>query len=188
MMVEFWAYGVLAAVLIAASVTDVRRGRIPNALTYSAMAAGFIGHALLGGLYGGPHRMGAMDALAGFAAGFLPMLAAWLAGGVGGGDAKLMGAVGALTGWKFALAALFYGLVFAAIMAVIIMIRRRIVLQTLGRLWRFVVLAFSGVRPPDPTTSQSPRVPLGLAMAMGAAAVFIEWTWFHSMGFSILGF
>ena len=176
-----WAYGVLIALLAAAAVTDVRSGRIPNWLTYPVVAAGLIVHTLLGGLTGHSapmgertvHAMGLADALAGLAAGFLPMLAAYLAGGVGGGDAKLMAAVGALTGWRFTLEAMFWGFLAAALMAVLVMVRRKIVRRTLARLGRFLYLALTPTKPAAPVAADSPRIPFGLAMCLGAGATLI---------------
>ena len=111
-----WAYAALAVVLVAASVTDIRAGKIYNSITYPAIAVGLIGHTFVGGLAGTGHSPGLVGALAGLAVGFGPLLVAWLAGGIGGGDAKLMAAVGALTGWEFTLTAMFYGFAVAAMM------------------------------------------------------------------------
>jgi prepilin peptidase CpaA len=168
-----WAYVVLAGLAVSAAVTDLRSGKIYNAATYPALALGLIGHTLFGGLRGNEASPGLEGALAGLAVGFLPMLAAWSAGGVHMGDVKLMAAVGAMGGWRFALATLFYGLLAALVLAVFMMIRRRIVLRTLGRVWRFVILAFVSRGSPVPT-ADSPKVPLGLAFSIGAAAALIE--------------
>ena len=63
----------------------------------------------MGGVGGrGGLDIGLAGSAAGFAVGFLPLLLVWLAGGIGGGDAKVMrGRV--LTGWRFTLAAMMYG-------------------------------------------------------------------------------
>jgi prepilin peptidase CpaA len=170
---DAWSYGVLAVTLIVASVTDVRRGKIYNWTTYPAMVAGLIGHTLTGGLWGHDGAMGLTGALMGLAVGFGPLLLAWLAGGIGGGDAKIMGAVGALAGWRFALTALFYGLAVAAVMAVAILIRRRLVLQTFGRIGRFCLLWLTKAHPGSPATEQSPKLPFGLALCVGAGAALV---------------
>lgn len=170
-----WAYGVLGIVLVIAAVTDIRRGKIHNMLTYPAIAIGLIGHTLVGGLeYQGERQLGLIGSACGFAAGFGPMLAVWLAGGIGGGDAKLMGAVGALAGWRFALAAMFFGFAIAALMAVVVMVRRRIVRRTVGRILRFLFLVFTPSRPADPATADSPKVAFGFALCIGSAIALIE--------------
>jgi len=90
----------LVAVVVAASVTDIRRGIVPNGLTFPAMglglllwtAAGAWGDAGAVGL-----ERGWTDALLGLIAGLLPMAMLVLAtNALGMGDAKLLGAVGAL--------------------------------------------------------------------------------------------
>jgi prepilin peptidase CpaA len=169
-----WAYGVLCAVLAVCAVTDVWKGKIYNAVTYPAVAAGLIGHAVIDGMVGYGEALGLDGALAGLLVGFGPMFVAWRAGGIGGGDAKLMAAVGALTGWRFALSALFCGLLVSALMAVGVMIRRRIALRTLGRIWRFLYLALTPTRPSDPAVAGSPKVPFGLALCIGSGAALVD--------------
>lgn len=170
-----WPYVAVAAVLIAAAWTDVRQGKIPNAVTYPGVLLGLIGHTIAGGLSGdGELRIGLAGAAIGLAVGFLPLLAAWQAGGVGGGDAKLMAAVGALVGWKFTLAAMVYGLVIAAMMALAVIVARRITRQTLARIWRSVFLFFMKAGRHDPATPESPKIPLGLALCIGAGLALVE--------------
>jgi prepilin peptidase CpaA len=176
LLAETWALVVLAVTLVAASYTDVRRGKILNVVTYPAVALGLIGHTLAGGLTGSEYSpLGLVGALTGLAAGFLPLLLIWRAGGIGGGDAKLMAAVGALTGWEFTLSALFYGLIFAAVMAFVLMIRRGIVVRTFRRIGRFLWLTLCRAKPGDVVTADSPKVPFGLALCLGAAAHMVDY-------------
>ena len=82
-----WAYCVLAVVLVVASVTDIRTGKIYNVVTYPAVAIGLIGHLLVDGLgFADQAPMGLAGAAVGLAVGLLPLLAAWMAGGIGGGE------------------------------------------------------------------------------------------------------
>jgi prepilin peptidase CpaA len=78
-------------VLVAATVWDLRRRRIPNPLV-GTLAAGWVGFAVLGWAAGSDPQ-----ALSHLAAGGLLFglaLLAWYAKAVGGGDAKLFGALG----------------------------------------------------------------------------------------------
>lgn len=173
---EHWALLVLAVALVAAAAWDVLTGKIPNAITYPAILIGLVGHSLTGGLVGQPGRggLGLDGAAAGFALGFLPLLAAYAAGGIGGGDAKMMGAVGALAGWKFTLVSMFWAFAAALVLSVITMVRRRIVRRTLARVGRFVLLALLPGKKVDPSSPDSPRIPFGLAVCIGAAVTLID--------------
>jgi prepilin peptidase CpaA len=171
---DWWAYAVLIAVLVPAAISDCRTGKIPNWITYGGIAAGLVGHMLVGGMTGGDRVMGFTDALAGLAVGFLPLGAVWLAGGMGGGDAKLMGAIGALMGPWFAVAGIFYGFAVAAIMAIVVIIRRRQLRRTLARIGRFFYLSLLPGKKIDPATPDSAKVPIGMALASGACIKLVE--------------
>jgi len=166
---EIWAIVVLGVVLVAAAVTDVRCGKILNVVTYPAIVAGFAVGALLGG------ADGAVTAALGFAAGFGPMLVCWLIGGIGGGDAKLMGAVGALTSWSLVIAAMMLGFAVAALMAVAVMIRRRVVVQTLKRIGLTLGLALTpGIKARWQEGPESLKIPFGVALCVGAAGALVD--------------
>jgi prepilin peptidase CpaA len=169
-----WVGPVLVALLVVAAVTDLKYGRIYNAVSYSGIAVGLIGHTLMEGAGWPEGQLGLLGSLAGLAVGFLPLFVAWKAGGIGGGDAKISGAIGALMGPKFALLTLFYGLIAAAVMAFAVMIRRRIVWETLKRIGRFVYLALTPAKPSAPVTPDSPKVAFGLALCFGAAAAVVD--------------
>jgi len=177
-LVNLWAFCVLAVVLVAGAVTDVWRGKIFNVITYPAIVVGLVGHALVG-LYAGndAETMGFVGSAFGLGAGFVPMLIFWLAGGVGGGDAKLMAAVGALSGWRFALSAMFYGFAVAALMAIIVIIRKKVLLRTLKRIFRTLYLALTPGKRIGPDVTDSPKVPIGLAMCIGAAVALAWAAW-----------
>ncbi len=172
---DSWAFGVLTVVLVQAAICDVRTGKIYNSITYPAILMGFLCHFLMGGWVGEPWpgTMGLVFSIAGFLAGFLPLLLAWLVGGIGGGDAKIMGAVGALAGWKFALTSMFYGFAVAIVLSFIIMIRRRIALETLGRIWRFLWLTMLRAAPGGPDGKNSAKLPFGLALCIGTVIAMI---------------
>jgi prepilin peptidase CpaA len=78
--------------LVAAVICDFSDHRIPNAITLFAAAIGVCSHLYLGGLHG------ASLSLAGFAVGLTFLLPFYLLGGMGAGDLKMMGAIGAFIG------------------------------------------------------------------------------------------
>jgi prepilin peptidase CpaA len=169
-----WPWGLLALVAVTAAVTDCWRGMIYNWLTYSAAVLAVIGHALTGGWGGSEHYMGVTSALIGLVWA-LPFVAAWLAGGVGGGDAKLLMAIGLIMGSPFVISVMLYGLVIAALMAIVLIILKRRLRRTLGRVGRFLWLFLARGTPADPAEEGSPMVPLGLALALGSVAATAEW-------------
>ena len=79
-------------IAIVACVFDVRTRRIPNALTFSAALAGLIFHVAISG------QAGAQLAGGGWVVGLLMLLPFFLLGGMGGGDIKLVAALGAWLG------------------------------------------------------------------------------------------
>src|SRR5687767_9537851 len=85
---------ILVAVAIAV-VTDVRRRRIYNALTFPTMAVGLVLNTVLDG------PTGFLAALTGLVLGFALFFVPVVAMGRGAGDLKLLAAVGALGGPLF---------------------------------------------------------------------------------------
>lgn len=166
---------VLAAVSIAAGVTDARTGQIPNRLTYAAVLIGLAGWSVYGLVTAGGSGLTAAggDALIATGLGLGLGLVAFALGGLGGGDAKLMAAIGAVSAdWRLTLAAIVYGVAIAAIMAIVVMVRRGLVKQT------FTVMlgaALSLRRVERPTLpGGSPTVPFGVALAAGAVIAGVE--------------
>jgi prepilin peptidase CpaA len=94
-----------------AAVTDLLFGRIPNSLTYPAILSGLILGFITSGTFGLLTHFGA----ALFAA--APFLLAFVYGGGGGGDVKIMAAIGALIGFPDILSVLAHALLVGAIMA-----------------------------------------------------------------------
>ena len=83
---------IIICVTITAAILDVRTRRLPNWFTVPVLIGGLLFHVVTGGM------AGLLTALGGFATGFGILLVLWLIGGGGGGDVKLMGALGAWLG------------------------------------------------------------------------------------------
>ena len=84
--------GVALGVVVVAAVWDIASRRIPNVLTFGAALAGFAVHAYIGGW------SGAGLALSGWLVGVALFFPFFMLGGMGAGDVKLLGAVGAWLG------------------------------------------------------------------------------------------
>jgi len=173
--------GVLAVVLVSAAVCDLARGKVYNWLTYPAIAVG-LGLAALRGAGHGSAWDGLTDGLLGFGLGFGVLFVAYLVGGMGGGDVKLMGAVGALVGWDgladyAALHAVFYSFLTAAAVGLILMIWRG---QT-RTVFRKLLLAIRILPLPRATMDEAVggdtfRVPFGFAVCLGTLWFLAEET------------
>jgi prepilin peptidase CpaA len=103
----------VVAFTLVAAVMDLRTRRLPNWLTVSAWAVAIVFHSVTSGL------SGLAMALAGFAAGFGILLVLWLIGGGGGGDVKLMGALGAWLGVQLTVVVFVLSTVLAVFAAII---------------------------------------------------------------------
>ena len=166
------AYAVTVALVVACAVVDWRTGRIPNALTLPAVAAGLVLHALSNG--GDGLAFSAKGLALGAGVFFVP----YYLGGLGAGDVKLMGAVGALLGWHLTLVALIYTALAGGLCAVLAMVRARAVSSTFARLGVMFQLLFANKRFPsaDSIEGKSVTIPYALPVALGTiAAVFLKW-------------
>ena len=103
---------VLALIVVAGVFYDLRERRIPNWLTVPALGVGLV----LQGLQRGPE--GLLIGLGGAAAGLALLALPFALGWVGGGDLKLLAAIGALMGAPFALWTLIFASAAAGVMAV----------------------------------------------------------------------
>lgn len=162
---------VLAAVLVVAAVCDLTRGKVFNWLTYPAIVVGLaLGAAQGAAGEGGDVWEGLLDHVLGFGFGFGILFIPYLLGGMGGGDVKLMGVVGAFLGLKSAgaLHAVFYSFLVAATIGVILMIWRGKTRRVLRSLWlaiRILPLPRAGLN--DAVPADTLRVPFGFAVCVG---------------------
>jgi prepilin peptidase CpaA len=84
--------GMVAAYTSACLFTDVRWGKFPNWIPVASLAVALVSHTIAGGL------AGLLFAAGGFGTGFGLLFVLWLIGGGGGGDVKMMAALGAWLG------------------------------------------------------------------------------------------
>jgi prepilin peptidase CpaA len=156
---------------------DWRTRRIPNWLTVPGALAGFAANAILQGWHG------ALISLegAGLALGLLLPLV--LLRGFGAGDWKLMGAMGAVLGWREMLAVLFASALISGVMAVFQMVAARRVKETL---WNVLTLAVGfatrGLHANPEISLDNPNLikqPFGAAVAAATVFSFVLAHWRH---------
>jgi prepilin peptidase CpaA len=150
-------------------VVDVRTRRIPNILSGTAVLAGLALNALhfgFGGLLG---SVGGLVATVGV------LLFPFALGGIGGGDVKMMGAVGALLGPRLALEGLAAGVIVGGAVMIVHLLRRgrlREKLDALRAMLTAAVLTRSldplHVRPDD---SGAIALPYSLPLGLGTVTV-----------------
>lgn len=158
----------IVAVMAVAAFSDARDRRIPNLISVTGIVIALA----LRALPGDPTLMaGLLGAGVGFLLGF-PLFAT---GGFGGGDAKLLITAGAFLGPKpFALALLLIA-VFGGVLALWVMLRRRVALPALFSTWDAIkFIATLGRSGEWPTMDQPAAitVPYGIAIALGSVAAW----------------
>ncbi len=169
-------FGALSLLLVAAAVCDLRTGRVFNRLTYTAMVLGFAGALVIGAISETTSMMTeAQHSVLAWAAGMIGFAIIFAAGGLGGGDVKTMGAVGAISAsWQCVLATAFYGFIAGALIAVFVMIRKRLVKRTASRIYRALLLAGTRQSVAMPAGKDSEHVPFALALCVGGILAGLE--------------
>lgn len=147
----------LAATVLIAAATDLWRREIPNWLTLGAIIAGLVVHPALTGWEG--FRLSMMGFLIA-AVIFLPLFALRF---LGGGDVKLMGAIGALAGHQNLLVVFLLDALLAGLAAVVLMIARGRVRQTLGNIGRALRSMTKGRAPHQ----DNPQMEAGSGVSLG---------------------
>lgn len=191
-MPQTLAYIAIVGICIAATVTDLRTERIPNKLTASAMLAGLVFWLVAGlltgrGLVGMEGASGTVTgAFLGLLTGLIPFAILVMLGGLGGGDMKLMGAIGAWGAhWRIVLDTTFYAVFAGALIAIVLMIKHKRVKLTLARLFGIALSRGKMIAPDDDVTA--PKVPFAAAALVGIALAGAEhmlpfWPWTPLLG------
>jgi prepilin peptidase CpaA len=148
-----------------ACVFDLRTRRIPNWLTFGATAVALVFHFVTGG------ASGVEQSLGGWVAGVALLILPYALGGMGAGDVKLVGALGAWLGPGAAFWLAMYTGVAGAAMALIVAAWHGYLRQAWSNVW--LLLTFwrvSGLRPfPELTlaTSRGPRLAYAAPILVG---------------------
>jgi prepilin peptidase CpaA len=158
----------VVSVVLAAAVYDLRTRRLPNALTFGAAGVALAVHGAVGGWSELAH------AVLGWGVGLAFFLPLYALGGMGAGDVKLLGAIGAWLGPMGAVWTGLYGAIAGGVMALVVAIGRgylRTAIRNVGSLLLAWFLA--GPRPVEGLTladSKSIRLPYAVPLAAGALA------------------
>lgn len=159
----------LTVVVVLAVASDVRTRRIPNVLTVSGLGVALALRAITGvdafvaGLAGGAIALGLT----------LPLV---MLGGLGGGDSKLLVAVGAFLGPAGLPMALLVTALVGGVMALGLVVYRGVLGATLAHCWQMIRRLWTPSTPEPLRTLGTPgaiAIPYGVAIGAGAIAGWI---------------
>ena len=158
--------------LIVSAYTDIVRGKVYNWCTYPAIFVGLSAYYIAGG------PKGLVLPAIGLALGLGLFILPYCFSLVGGGDVKLMGAVGALVGGlygpNFVLLSAFLSTVIGAIFGLSILIWKGKLKGAFGNVGNAMFMPW---RLKDKPSVDKTRVPYGVAIALGTF-----WAWFATIG------
>jgi prepilin peptidase CpaA len=164
--------GLLITVIIIAGYHDLKWRRIPNWLILFGLVTGFV----LQGVSGGFPALA--DALQGWLLGMALLMIPFILRGMGAGDVKLLGVVGALQGWVFVVNTFLWMAVWGGIMAFIALVAS-------GKIQILVLQLAASYYPPwqvkvavlkSKTSVEKVTIPYGVAIGMGVISSMI-WVW-----------
>ncbi|ADI02677.1 A24 family peptidase [Syntrophothermus lipocalidus] len=166
---------IMVGLLALAVYFDVRERRIPNWLVLTGVLTALGWHLYQGGF------SGLVFSLKGLGLGLLLLMLPFAMGGMGAGDVKLLGMVGAFKGVVFVFNAFLWMALIGGLIALAVLIREQRLGEFLVRIGRGMILALTGGRAKLLLTSASIEpfsvsFPYAAAIAMGAvAALFRGW-------------
>lgn len=165
----------LFLLLFIAVFTDIKKRKIYNWLTFPGMLIGIIMNTLY---YSSADKFtGLMFSLQGLLLGIIIFFVPFAIGGLGAGDLKLLGLIGAFLGWIKALWVGLYSAIAGGIFALGFLLLN---LKQAQKVKTFLYdLAFSlihNIKPPAPSEGASPqrRFPYSVAIAIGTLLVVLS--------------
>jgi len=161
---------------------DITKKKIPNFITLPVILWGLLTYTIVDGF------KGLKFSGAGFLVGLAVFLVPFILGGMGGGDVKLMAAIGALKGWRFVLyTTIFTGLA-GGLIVILILIKEKKLLITLKRVLAIILkpimflltLTFDNKKLKQfndwlldsQINWEKQYIPYGVAIGIGAAAAY----------------
>jgi prepilin peptidase CpaA len=164
----------LGIILIICFITDLRYQKIYNKVIFPALILSMLLHVAYYGLDG--FKLW----IIGFAAGLGILLIPYFLGGIGAGDVKLLGLIGAIKGYTFVFNTALYMAIIGGIMALAIVLYHKqasLVFKCVG-LWIFSLFNGISFKLEMTPSSFSKKYPYGIAIVGGALiCLFFKEAW-----------
>ena len=161
----------LSCILIVVVIIDIRLRKIPYLLTFPTMILGVIYHCIKFGWDG------LFFSLGGLAIGIAIFFILYLMGGMGAGDVKLMGAVGAIIGSKGILLTALFSAIVGGVYALIVLSFNFAYLKDLIRRSSIAVKSYFLTKQiipvPADNALEKPKLCYGVAIALGTFSYLI---------------
>ena len=161
----------LSSMLIIAAIIDVRVRKIPNLLTFPAMIMALTFHSVTGGF------KGFVFSAEGLALGIALFLIPYIMGGMGAGDAKMMGAIGAIIGPRGVVIASLFTAVAGGFYALIVFLFNMQYFKNFIQRSALTVKVFAFTKNfipiPADKSEKKPRLCYGVAIAAGTFSYLI---------------
>lgn len=152
---------IVVIIMATAVYYDLRERRIPNWLTIPGLGLGLLLHVIDGG------AAGLVNALLGAGVGAALLVLPFALGWMGGGDLKLLAAIGALMGVSFTLSTLLFGLAAGGLIALVWLGVKRSLLSSL----KYMLVVWLPMPGTKPQALKAP-IPFGPALALGVLVAF----------------
>jgi len=155
----------LLSILSVSAIIDFRTQKIPNLITFPSMIIALLYHFYINGING------LIFSALGLATGIGLLLIPYILGGMGAGDAKLMGAVGAILGTKSVFLAFLCSAIVGGLYAIILILLNKKQFKGFLKKQLITLKLFILTRKfiPDPVeeNTNKPKLCYGVAIALG---------------------
>ena len=160
----------VALLVLLAVYWDLRWRKIPNYLTFPAIGLGFLLNSL------GNSWNGLVFAFVGLAVGIALLILPYVLGGMGGGDVKFLGALGALVGTYSVLNIFLYATLVGGAIAIGVAIANKNLIETFKKMWLLLkcIVLFRAPEAGATLFQKSTFIPYGVAIGIGTAIFLVQ--------------
>ena len=166
----------LALIMLASVVIDIKSRKIPNYLTFSAMIIGLCISLFAGGI------VGLINSFYGLLTGFALLIVPYMLGGMGAGDVKLLMAVGAFLGAVLTFNVFLNGALIGGIYSIMLMAKHRELIPFLKKVYYvffFFTASAARFRDLEVFNKEEKNLAIPYAVAIASGVVLSVWVrWF----------